>query len=49
MIARRPHHRVRLTVCPVCGADLREKWPAAHIAQEHWPAELGLSPLQGGE
>lgn len=49
MIARRPNHRVRLTVCPVCGADLRDKWPPAHIASEHGPADLGLSPLKGDE
>lgn len=49
MIEARPHHRWRLTECPVCGADLRDKWPPAHIANEHGPADLGLSPLRGGE
>lgn len=49
MIEPRPHHRVRLSTCPVCGAYLRYKGPAAHIASEHGPTDFGLSQLQGGE
>lgn len=45
MIERRAHHRIRLTRCPICGEDLRDRVPAAHIAREHRPEDIGLPPL----
>lgn len=48
MIEGRPVRRLRLVTCPVCGEDLRGKVPANHIATEHGPEDLGLSPLRGG-
>ena len=35
MIEDRPHHRVRLVVCPLCGKDLRQKVPSTHLFAEH--------------
>lgn len=49
MIESRPHNRIRMTVCSICGADLRDKVPSAHIAAEHGPEDIGLSPLEGGD
>jgi hypothetical protein len=49
MITDRPHHRVRLTECPICGKDLSETIPAGHIAREHEPRDLALTPLGEGD
>lgn len=34
-------HMKRLEDCPACGADLRQKRPAAHI-ETHSPVDFGL-------
>jgi len=49
MIEAGPHHRVRMVSCSICGANLESQVPAAHIAREHLPEDLGLSPLGGGQ
>lgn len=45
MIERFGHDKIRLVECPACGTDLRGSVPAAHIAREHGPGDLGLTPL----
>jgi len=39
MIKNRPHRRVQLVECPLCGEDLRDTLPHAHIVRDHSPVD----------
>lgn len=48
MIERFGHDKIRMVECPICGLDLGQKLPADHIAREHGPSDVGLTPLEQG-